>query len=390
LIAEKRKDFLARWTPAKYRQLLDILDSRSRTHVPFRVAETPCFLPAALHSQLVESGRTLIHQLQGDAYRSVSDLAIPPQFKVQNEPARPLFVQADFGLIEGADGKLEPRLVEIQGFPSLYAFQSVLTETYSEVFELPHSGYPGYRQLFRDAVVGRHDPDNVILLEIDPANQKTLCDFNLTEEWLGVRAVCITAIRQRGRRLFYERDGIEVPIARIYNRAITDEQVRRGIRPGFRWTDELDVEWAGHPNYYFRISKFSLPYLTHRTVPETHFLDRLPEWPTDLEEWVLKPLYSFAGLGVRVGPERAELDAIAASDRANWILQRRCRFAPAIETPAGRTQAEIRVMFIWLEELHAVATLIRMGRGKMMGVDHNKNMEWVGASAGLTEALENA
>ena len=385
MIREKREDFLTRWTPARYRELLELLDTRSRTHIPFRVAETPCFLPAELNETLIESGRALITQLQSDEYRSLSEAAIPAGFRVPNESRKPLFIQADFGLVAEAGGRIEPRLVEIQGFPSLYAFQSLLTETYCEVFELEHQEFPNYKELLWQAVVGEHDPENVVLLEIDPANQKTLCDFNVTEDWLGVRAVCLTEVRQRGRRLFYIRDGVEIPIERIYNRAITDEQVRRGVRPGFTWTDELDVEWAGHPNYYFRVSKFALPHLDHPTVPETHFLSTLPEWPANLEDWVLKPLYSFAGLGVSVGPECAELDAIATEDRGNWILQRRCRFEPVIETPAGRTQAEIRVMYIWLEELHAVATLIRMGRGKMMGVDHNKNMEWVGASAGLRE-----
>jgi len=386
VIAELRQDFLAQWTPGSYAELGRRLNVRSRTTVPFRIAETPCFLLAELLRKLIESGRELIEQLQTPAYREFSTKAIPPEFRVPNEDPKPLFIQADFGLVQQADGRVEPRLVEIQGFPSLYAFQSLLTETYCEVYGLEHAGFPNYDAVLGSALLGRQAPENVILLEIDPENQKTLCDFHVTEDRFGVRPVCIARVRQRGKKLFYDRDGIEVPIHRIYNRAITDEQVRRGVQPGFAWTDDLDVEWAGHPNYYFRISKFSLPFLNHPCVPATHFLDRLPEWPMDLDDWVLKPLYSFAGLGVSVGPRREELEAIPVGERAHWILQRRCRFTPLIQTPAGPTQAEIRVMFIWLDELHAVATLIRLGRGKMMGVDHNKNMEWVGASAGLWSA----
>ncbi|MBI2689847.1 MAG: hypothetical protein HYX27_26370 [Acidobacteria bacterium] len=383
MIPERRRQFLEQWTAEKYHRLLRVLEERSRTIIPFRVCETPCFLPAALTRALITAGGELIRQLQEPAYRQASEAAIPAQFRAPNEAARPLFVQVDFGLVRDVDGNVSPKLVEMQGFPSLYAFQSVLTDTYCEVYGLHHAAFPDYRHMLRKAILGGHAPENVVLLEIDPRHQKTLCDFQITEDWFGVRAVCMTQVRKRGNRLFYERDGIEVPIRRIYNRAITDEQVRRKIQPGFAWSDDLDVEWAGHPNYYFRISKFSLPYLRHPSVPETRFLNSFAGWPDDLEEWVLKPLYSFAGIGVNVGPARAALDAIPAAERASWILQRRCRFAPVIETPSGPTQAEIRVMYIWLDELHAVATLMRMGRGKMMGVDHNKNMDWVGASAGL-------
>jgi hypothetical protein len=200
---------------------------------------------------------------------------------------------------------------------------------------------------------------------------------------LGVRPVCITAIRKDGKRLYYERDGRRIPIRRIYNRAIVDELQRKNIVPAFDFREELDVEWAGHPNDYFRISKFSIPYLKHASVPKTWFLDQVDQIPEDTRDLVLKPLYSFAGLGVRIGPTREEILAVPADQRHDYILQERVHFEPLIESPFGLTRAEIRVMYIWLEKLLPVSLLVRMGRGAMMGVDHNKNMEWVGASAGL-------
>jgi hypothetical protein len=205
----------------------------------------------------------------------------------------------------------------------------------------------------------------------------------MTERKLGISTVCITKLKRDGRKLFYERDGKQIPVERIYNRTIVDELERRGIEPPFDWRDDLDVEWAGHPNFYFRISKFSLPFLKHPSVPRSLFLDRVEDLPDDLENWVLKPLYSFAGLGVSVGPSREEIDRIPPQERANWILQERIEFMPVIETPHGFTKAEIRLMYIWLDKPVPVNTIIRMGRGKMMGVDHNKNMEWVGGSATL-------
>ena len=287
-----------------------------------------------------------------------------------NEDARPLFLQVDFGLT--AD--LQPKLVEIQAFPSLYAYQPFLQRTYREAYGIDAAPDQDFSEPFRRAVLGDHAPENVVLLEIDPQHQKTLPDFLLTEKALGIRTVCITTVEKRGRRLFHAG----VPIERIYNRVIVDELVRKKIATPFDYRDDLDVEWAGHPNWYFRISKFSIPFLKHPSVPRTYFLSE--GVPDDLRNWVLKPLYSFAGLGVVIGPTREDIARIA--DRSQYILQERVDFAPLIETPHGPTKAEIRMMYIWSEEgLRAVTTIIRMGRGKMMGVDHNRAMEWVGASA---------
>ena len=387
--AHRRQFNNAQFAPEKYSRFLDMIDSGAGTHVAFRNCETPCFLPAALLEKMAVFGRELVLQLTGSAeYRKQSEAAIPTAFRVAHENPLPMFLQADFGIAEG----LEPKLVEIQAFPSLYAYQPFLAQTYREAYGLDPQlncfldglSAESYEALLRKAILGAHASENVVLLEIDPSHQKTLCDFNLTERLLGVRAVCVTKVQQSGRELWYERDGKRVPIHRIYNRAIVDELVRREIRPGFDLTGDLDVEWAGHPNWYFRISKFSIPYLKHVSVPKTWFLHQMPEVPADLENYVLKPLYSFAGLGVVVGPTRGDIDAVPEAQRSEYILQERINFIPTIETPQGATKAEVRVMYVWPEgaaEPVATTTIIRMGRGKMMGVDHNKNMEWVGASA---------
>jgi hypothetical protein len=304
-----------------------------------------------------------------------------------------MFVQVDFGLVRNSSGELQPKLVELQAFPSLYAYQGPLAQAYIDVYGLSALGplkyllsglEPGsYRDLLRRAIVGEHDPENVVLMEIHPQEQKTLPDFLLTEKMLGVRTVDIVDIKKQGSRLYYERDSKRIPIYRIYNRAIVDELERKNVKLNFDWRDDLDVEWAGHPNWYFRISKFSIPYLRHPSVPKTWFLDKLDQIPPDLENYALKPLYSFAGLGVVIAPNKEDIAAIPADKRPYYILQERMNFEPVIETPFGGTKAEVRVMYIWLDKLTPVLTIIRMGRGLMMGVDHNKNMEWVGASAGL-------
>lgn len=360
--------------------------------VPFALCETPCFFPNALAERMGEDGKALILQLvNSPEYRARSEASIPAEFRVPNESVHPMFIQVDFGLVRDSAGELQPKLVELQAFPSLYAYQPVLSQAYIDVFGLdPQLNYflsgldsAAYNQLFQNAIVARHDPANVVLMEVHPEEQKTRPDFLLTEKLLGIRTVCITKIRKDGRRLFYEEAGKQVPIERIYNRTIVDELERKGVKPPFDFRDDLDIEWAGHPNWYFRISKYSIPYLKHPSVPRTWFLDQLPEVPADLENFVLKPLYSFAGLGVVIAPSRTDVDAIPAAKRSEYILQERLNFTPVVETPYGPTKVELRIMYIWLDELLPVLTIVRMGRGLMMGVDHNKNMAWVGSSAAL-------
>ena len=392
MVPALRQRFNANYSAAKYQALLQRLEDQCDTPVKFRVSETPCFFPKSLLDRVSEAGKELVQQLVGDPqYQAQSSRSIPPEFNVPNEAPHPVFVQVDFGLVRGQHGELQPKLVELQAFPSLYGYQAVLSESYIEAFGLDGrlqyllSGLDkqSYVRLLGDAVVAEHDPENVILMEVDPRHQKTLPDFVVTEKMLGIKTVCITHIKKEGRRLYYETNGKRIPIRRIYNRAIVDELERKGVKPAFDFRDDLDVEWAGHPNWYFRISKYSIPYLRHQSVPKTWFLDQLHDTPEDLENYALKPLYSFAGLGVVIGPTKREIAAVPADKRSQYILQERLHFEPVIETPQGKTKAEIRVMYIWLKQLLPVMTIIRMGRGLQMGVDHNRDLEWVGSSAGL-------
>ena len=396
MIPALRKQFNSSFSPAKYQTFLRRMDEICGTHVQFRLSETPCFFSKSLLDRMAQDGHELIRQLvENPAYRAKSDEAVPAEFKVPNEASHPMFVQVDFGLVRDAQDQLQPKLVELQAFPSLYAYQAFLSQLYIDVYGLndPDSGSlnyflsglttDSYRELLRQAIVGEHDPENVILMEIHPEQQKTLPDFRLTQEILGVPFVDIVDIKKEGSHLYYQLAGKRIPIHRIYNRAIVDELQRKNVKLNFDWRDDLDIEWAGHPNWYFRISKFSIPYLKHRSVPKTWFLNELSEVPADLENYALKPLYSFAGLGVVIAPNRRDIDSIPPDKRPYYILQERMNFEPVIETPHGGTKAEVRVMYIWLDDLKPVLTIIRMGRGLMMGVDHNKNLEWVGASAGL-------
>jgi hypothetical protein len=291
------------------------------------------------------------------------------------------------------DGRLTPRLIELQAFPSLYAFQlfflSCLRKTFPVIPRHWTSSFGGlkdeaYLELLRSVIVGNSKPENVILLEIEPEKQKTRIDFACTETLLGVRPICLTKLRKRGAQLFYEWDGREVRIERIYNRVIFDELIRRpDLNPAFRFQDELDVKWVGHPNWYFRISKHSLPFLkTEHTAP-AFFASEFPAGES-LDAYVLKPLYSFAGLGVDMEPTPEKLRALEKPQE--WILQKKVNYAEFVPTVDGRkSKAEIRMMFIWPDDGEPVLVnnLVRMSQGKMMGVDFNKEKTWVGSNIAL-------
>jgi hypothetical protein len=385
-----RRRFNSQFAPEKYARFLSLLDERCGMRVPFRVSETPCFLPREVVERMARYGRELVEELlANNGYLAAADAVIPSAFRAPNEDPQPLFVQADFGLARAPSGELQPRLVEIQAFPSLYAFQVVLAQCYAAAYDLEGKfrhllgglDLPGYWALLRRAVVGGHDPEHVVLLEIDPEEQKTRPDFLITERVLGIRTVNIRDVARDKRALYHTLDGRRIPIRRIYNRAIVDELVRKGVRPRFSFRDELDVEWAGHPNWFFRLSKFSIPWLRHECVPRAWFLDRVAELPGDPENYVLKPLFSFAGLGVVVGPTREEIEAIPPERRGQYILQEKVDFEPVIQTPHGPTKIEVRVMYINDGGLRPVNLILRTGRGAQMGVDFNRNMDWVGASA---------
>jgi hypothetical protein len=417
MVSELRSRFNAGFTPQKYDSLLRLVEERCGARVEYRIAESPVFLPSSLLGELSTAGMGLTEALLGNAaYLAEARKAIPVGYSVAKENAHPNFLTADFALVRDADRKLVPRLVEIQAFPSVYGYQDVLSGAYRDAYALPEGlgtylgglDEAGYWALLAETVLGGHAPENVVLTELDPMHQKTLPDFNVTSRRLGIAVVDIRSLETSASKLFYrDQRGRQIPIHRIYNRAIADELMARQVRLPFDLTFPWDVEWAGHPNWYFLISKFSIPWLcrppgSHPVVPPAVFVDefvdgngraelaaagvRLPRQvgqETIYPELLLKPLFSFAGKGIQFEPAQAQLEAIPPESRKEFLLQQRMRFEPTIETPCGPTQAEIRILYLWPDagKLTPVLSLVRLGRGKMMGVDHNKNLEWVGASA---------
>lgn len=387
-----RKAYNAAFTAEKYAALLDYMESRLGYPVDFRLSETPVFLTEELTREVMKAGWEIARIVTAPEYLAGADRAIPPGLAVPNEDEHTTFLQVDFALARDEEGRIVPRLIELQGFPSLYAFQWLIEQAFRDTFGIPEDLAPyfdgldamGYVEVLREVIVNGSDPETVILLEIEPDKQKTRADFTCTERLIGVPTVDLREVIERNGKLFYRREGRELPIHRIYNRVIFDELHRKGL-PDDLFRKDLDVTWVGHPNWYFKISKWSLPFLNSPYAPPARFLSDVAELPADLDNYVLKPLYSFAGLGVEVAPTAERLRSI--QDKDNFILQRKVDYAPCIETPDIPAKAEIRMMFVWTDRLRLINNLVRMSKGAMMGVDFNKDKTWIGASLGYHPAV---
>jgi hypothetical protein len=393
-----RQQFNANFTAQKYEAFQHTMHTAFGEAVTFRLAETPIFVPQYLKQRLLQGVKDICSVITQPDFAAKSAAAIPTHLNVPNEDPHTVFLQLDFGICEGKDGTLSPQLIEMQGFPSLYYFQHLLAESYRKHFDIPADwshlfgglSNEGYIDLLREVIVGDSKPENTILLEVEPEKQNTRIDFWGSQKYLGIKVLCLSKIKKEGRDLYYIDDnGKKVAIERIYNRIIFDELEKRNDLPReWNMLDEVNAQWVGHPNWFFRISKHSLPFMKSDFVPETHFLSELKSIPTDLENWVLKPLFSFSGQGVQINV--TPQDVAAVDDPTNYILQRKVKYVPAVETldPTDPVKCEIRMMILWnpgWPEPRLVNNLVRLSKGEMVGVRYNKGKDWVGASVGFFE-----
>jgi hypothetical protein len=387
--------FNSQFNPDTYESYQRHLERTLDTPFDFRLAESPVFLPDDFKQKAVAGANAIMEQLSAPANLERMKAAIPERWNTPGMDALPNFAQVDFAVVR-ENGMLVPKLIELQGFPSLTALQVAQCDAWSATMskmrglDLEWScWYSGldrtsFLDLARRTIVGSHDPADVVLLDIDPPTQKTWPDFSATKVFFGVDPVDPRELKRRGDQLFRGNRRIR----RIYNRIVFDELEKKNIAMPFDYRRPLDVEWAPHPNWYWVWSKYSLPFLRHESVPRATFVSELDAIPDDLSRYVLKPLFSFAGGGVNVDPTRADVDAIPAGERSNWCLQEKIEYEPALQAAdGGGVKIEIRLMFLRPDDEPKpilAQNLIRLSRGKMLGVDFNKQFTWVGSSVGLS------
>ena len=394
MIPAQREKYNEQLNDDKYHSFIKELENEYHK-IPFRVAETPVFIPKALKEKLIAAGKEIINLIKQPNFKDFTAPSIPPEWKVPNENEQPHFLTFDFGICKNEAGELMPMLIEMQGFPSLYGFQHHLGKTFSTQFEIdPGLDYflngfyeAQYIQLLKEVIIGKHQPHEVALMDVDAPNQKTAIDFFITQKLLGIKVLALTDIKKVGSQLFYEENGEQIQLKRIYNRLIFDEVANNSevFKTSFDPREALDIEWVTHPNWFYRISKYTMPFLDSEFVPETRFLNQIDSIPTDLENYVLKPLFSFAGMGVIIDVTEDDINTIP--DPENWILQRKVNYEPAVQSPTGGVKAEIRMMYLWPDggEPQLCINLARLSRGKMIGVRYNADFDWVGGAVCFME-----
>ncbi len=396
MIPSIRRKFNAEFSTEKYEKLLAVLDNPHPGYISFRVAETPVFLPRSFRDKIVDACEGIVDVVLRPDFKQLTENAIPKHLLVPNEDGHCEMMCFDFAVCLDEDGQLSPQLIEMQGFPTMFFFQQLLAHAYRQCYDIPSgftnyfNGYDDgqYKALLRRIILGGHAPEQVVLLEVKPEEQKTKIDFYLTRDHTGVQPVCISELIQEGDELYYLRDGQKTEVKRIYNRMIADDfELQKGRLAHYvDITQKLDVEWLPHPNWFYRISKYTLPFLQSPYVPETRFLHQVEQLPVDLENYVLKPLFSFAGQGVIIDVQEADVTAIANPEQ--WILQRKVAYEPVVETPTGMAKCELRMMYFWekgTERPVLVNNLARISKGKMIGVRYNQDLDWVGGSIGFFE-----
>ncbi len=396
MIPELRQKFNQDFTQEKYIDFLADLEKPHPGQITFRVAETPVFIPIDFTQKMIDACESIVDIIVEDDFKKLTDRAIPPGEHVAGDDGHPDFIAFDFGICINEKGEAEPQLIEMQGFPTLFGFQIYYPEVVRKHFDIPHNfshylnGYnkDSYLSLLKKIILNGHNPENVILLEIKPHEQKTRIDFYCTQDYVGIPIVCLTELIKEGNDLYYKKDGKKIRVKRIYNRIIFDElnHVKDSLGDVVDITQPLNVEWAPHPNWFYRISKFTLPFIDHPYVPETFFLNEVAQLPEDLSNYVLKPLFSFAGQGVIIDVTKEDVDKIA--DPENWIIQKKVHYGDIIQTPDQPAKAEIRIFYFWDEALKRpvpVCNLGRLSKGKMIGVRYNMDKTWVGGTVAFFE-----
>ena len=390
-----RQLFNDNFSEAKYNNFIEDITSDFDYKVTFRIGETPFFIPNKLKEQLLDGCQQVIDFIQKDDFKALTNRALELNRKVPNEDNHTTFLAIDFGICE-EDGEIVPKLIEVQGFPSLFNFQNHLSQKFVNHYPFLSELTPflngltqeTYLQLIEEVICNNHPKENVILLEVEPEKQNTKIDFYYCHRDIGIPIVCITELYQKGKQLFYKNEtGQEILVKRIYNRVIFDElDLRTDLKLNFDFSSDVDVEWAGHPNWFFRISKFILPYLKGKYFIETTLLSDLKEIPTDLENYVLKPLFSFSGTGVIFHVKKEDIEAVKEKDL--YILQKKVNYKPIIQSPDGKVKAEVRLLAVWKKDDLSptlVTNLVRLSRGEMIGVKFNKDKDWVGGTVGMFE-----
>jgi hypothetical protein len=394
MIKALREKFNQNFTKVKYDSYLQAINALHPGALDFRVAETPVFIPKYFTKAMTDACDSILEFIEDDHFMKLTEAGIPKNVFVPGNKNFSEFLIFDFGVCYDENGGYVPQLIEMQAFPSLFAYQTYMDEITVPYASVPEnfSAYLGglnkdlYRKAFKNILLKDCTPEEVILLEIYPHQQKTRIDFYCTETLTGIRTVCLSELIIEQDDVFYLRDGVKTKIKKIFNRLIFDDLHQQ---PDWQSLPDvrrpLNVDWIPHPNWFYRVSKYTLPYIQHPNIPESFFLNEIKQ-PINLKDYVLKPLFSFAGMGVIIDVTEEAINKIKNPE--HYILQKKVTYAPVIETPDEPAKAEIRLFYFRdpdTGKYFPAHNLARLSKGKMIGTRYNKDKEWVGGTIAYFE-----
>lgn len=396
MIPSIRNKYNESFTENQYEHLIADLQKDFPNTIEFRLAETPVFIDAKTKQQLLKAGDEICEYITRPDFAAQTKASFEKVLTPPNEGGLPECIVMDFAICKDEHNTIVPKLIELQGFPSLFGFEYLHNKAFRKNFELPE-GYSPYLNGYDEEkyiahlkkLINGNAHKHTVLLELFPHEQKTKIDFYITQQLVDIPIVCLSEIFVIENELFYKRDGVNFKIERIYNRIVWDELSKQSEfmqSKGKLLLANLDIEWVTHPNYFYRISKYTLPFLKTSAVPSTQFLSDVKTIPTDLDNYVLKPLFSYAGQGVIIDLTHQDIDAI--KNPTQWILQQKVHYAPVIETPTGPAKMEIRLFYFLDHPTNtyiATLNLARLSKGKMIGVAYNADKTWVGGSIAYFE-----
>lgn len=394
MLKDIRIAFNQAFTDERYQRYLDYINQHYPNSVGFRIAETPLFFSKEFKESITLAGEAICHQLIQPALLKQLCKGIPAGFNIDAYNTLPNCILLDFAITE--NGR-EPdySLVELQAFPSLFAYEIIQNNALLQSYSIPNGfsaflndyDEKSYLSLLSQLIKG-DNPNETILLELDPEIQKTCIDFYCTRDYLNIPIVNIRDIYFKEGKWYYLSGGKESTFKRIYNRIVFDEikENEAIVETYIQLANDSQLTWFTHPIHFFMYSKYALPYITHPKIPKTVFLDQVNIQKTDFTRKVIKPLFSFAGKGVMIEPTQESVQSI--TNKAQWICQEKIHYVQGILTPKDPAKAELRIFFLKDPKTNvfkAVFNLARLSKQALINTAQNSNDTWVGGSMAFFE-----
>jgi len=296
----------------------------------FKATSSEVFLfPKELKSELIEAATGITNQLFSSrvltlAESNITDNSNILDFRSYKNLPEPYFMTIDLAYAPG--GGTNFKLIEAQAFLSI---SHMFFEHYSKLLDLNRDVFLNFEayQHFLRKIQNNHS----ILLEDCPWEQKTAIDFHLLQKQASIEVLNFRGIL--GSHALKEK--------LIYNRLIfADLTAQEFANAKISLSGLPNARWLHHPDWYYFVSKSSLPYITSPWAAQSFLVaDKPLNFEPKSNAWVLKPLFDYGCSGVNLNPSRTDIENVDAPKE--WLLQQKIELK---HLPGTELFGEIRVV----------------------------------------------